>query len=77
MFLLHLKSLVRDLLLPPAGPLLLGLVGLWLWSRRPRLARALIALCVASLWLLSTPLIAERKAMRRSIGHDPASRRRS
>jgi uncharacterized SAM-binding protein YcdF (DUF218 family) len=59
MFLLHLKSVARDLLLPPAGPLLLGLAGLWLWSRRPRLARALIALCVASLWLLSTPLIAD------------------
>ena len=59
MFLLHLKSVVRDLLLPPAGPLLLGLAGLWLWSRRPRLARALIALCLASLWLLSTPLIAD------------------
>jgi uncharacterized SAM-binding protein YcdF (DUF218 family) len=59
MFLLHLKSVVRDLLLPPAGPLLLGLAGLWLWSRRPRLARTLVALCVASLWLLSTPLIAD------------------
>jgi uncharacterized SAM-binding protein YcdF (DUF218 family) len=60
MFLLHLKSVVRDLLLPPAGPLLLGLAGLWLWSRRPRLARSLIAVALASLWLLSTPLIANQ-----------------
>jgi uncharacterized SAM-binding protein YcdF (DUF218 family) len=59
MFVLHLKSLLRDLLLPPAGPLLLAMLGLWLWSRRPRLARGLIALAVASLWLLSTPLIAD------------------
>jgi uncharacterized SAM-binding protein YcdF (DUF218 family) len=58
MFLLQLKPILRELLLPPAGPLLLGLLGLWLWSRRPRLSRALLTLAIASLWLLSTPVIA-------------------
>ncbi len=57
--LLHLKTLLRELVLPPASLLLLGFLGLWLWHRRPRVARALLAIVLASLWLLSTPRIAQ------------------
>jgi uncharacterized SAM-binding protein YcdF (DUF218 family) len=39
--------------------LLLGIAGLLLLSRRPRLARSLLALALGSLWLLSTPVIAD------------------
>jgi uncharacterized SAM-binding protein YcdF (DUF218 family) len=55
----YCKSLLRNLLLPPAGPLLLGLLGLVLLQRRPRLARVLLAVSIASLWLLSTPWVAD------------------
>lgn len=59
MLLLYLKTVLRELVLPPAGPLLLGIVGLLLLRQRPRLGRSLIALALLSLWLLSTPLIAD------------------
>ncbi|MBS0364603.1 MAG: YdcF family protein [Proteobacteria bacterium] len=58
-----IKTLLRTLLLPPAGPLLLGIVGLYL--RRSAAARGqraggwLITSCVALLWLLSTPWLAD------------------
>jgi uncharacterized SAM-binding protein YcdF (DUF218 family) len=58
MLLLHLKTLLRYVLLPPAGPIILAFIGLFLLGRRPRLARALLILGLGSLWLLSTPLIA-------------------
>ena len=35
MLLLQLKTLLKNLILPPAGPLLLALLGLWLLKRRP------------------------------------------
>jgi uncharacterized SAM-binding protein YcdF (DUF218 family) len=57
--LLQLKTLLRELLLPPTSLLLLGFLGLWLWQRRPRLARALLLIVCTSLWLLSTPVIAQ------------------
>lgn len=53
-----LKKIVAALILPPAGPLLLAFLGLWLARHRPRLGHALIALAVATLWLLSTPWVA-------------------
>jgi uncharacterized SAM-binding protein YcdF (DUF218 family) len=59
MLLLHLKTVLRELVLPPASLLLLGAVGLLLLRQRPRLARIVIALVLASLWLLSTPLISD------------------
>jgi uncharacterized SAM-binding protein YcdF (DUF218 family) len=60
-----LKIILRTLVLPPAGPLLAILVGLWLRRARSS-ARAqrgggmLIALGVGALWLLSTPVVADR-----------------
>jgi uncharacterized SAM-binding protein YcdF (DUF218 family) len=63
MLLLYLKTILRQLLLPPAGPLLTTLAGLLLLRRRPRLARALIILGLGSLWLMSTPLISDAITM--------------
>ncbi len=58
-WLLHLKTLLKDLILPPAGPLLLALLGLALLKARPLLARAFLVTGVASLWLLSTPIVSD------------------
>jgi uncharacterized SAM-binding protein YcdF (DUF218 family) len=55
----HAKTLVRNLMLPPAGPLLLAFAGLLLLRRRPRLARVLLVAGLASLWLLSLPVVAD------------------
>jgi uncharacterized SAM-binding protein YcdF (DUF218 family) len=54
------RETVRDLVLPPAGPLLIVLAGLWLLRSRPRLGRALALGGVLLLWLLATPVIADR-----------------
>jgi uncharacterized SAM-binding protein YcdF (DUF218 family) len=59
MLLLRIKTLLRCLILPPAGPLLLAAIGLLLLKRRPRLARLCLAAAFASLWICSTPLVAE------------------
>lgn len=60
--LITLKMILRTLLLPPAGPLLLGALGLWLSRRQStRAARAgwrLVAAVLAALWLLATPAFA-------------------
>ncbi len=58
-WLLKLKTLLRYLFLPPAGPLLLALLGLALLKIRPRLARIFLAAGLASLWLLSTPIVSD------------------
>jgi uncharacterized SAM-binding protein YcdF (DUF218 family) len=56
-FVAVLKAVFKALVLPPAGPLLLALAGLMLWRVRPRLARALVAVGVGSLLLLSLPIV--------------------
>jgi uncharacterized SAM-binding protein YcdF (DUF218 family) len=53
------RILLKALFLPPTGPLLLGVAGLLLWSRRPRIAFALCAASIGSLWLLATPIISD------------------
>jgi uncharacterized SAM-binding protein YcdF (DUF218 family) len=58
MFLLHLKTVVKQLFLPPAGLLLLALLGVLLLRRLPILGRSLIIFSIATLWLLSTPMAA-------------------
>src|SRR3984957_17603361 len=55
--LLRLKTLLKSVVLPPAGPLLLAILGVFLIKRRPALARACLILGLGSLWLLSTPLV--------------------
>jgi uncharacterized SAM-binding protein YcdF (DUF218 family) len=60
---IELKILLHSLLLPPAGPLLLAAAGAWLLlARRRRSGVALLALGLGSLWLLSTPLVADALA---------------
>jgi uncharacterized SAM-binding protein YcdF (DUF218 family) len=59
LWLLQLKTLLKELFLPPAGPLLLALLGLLLLKSRPRLARIFLATGLASLWLLSTPIASD------------------
>jgi uncharacterized SAM-binding protein YcdF (DUF218 family) len=56
---LLLKQLARNLILPPAGPLLLALLGVLLIKRRPRLARVLLVVGLGLLWLLSTPVVSD------------------
>jgi uncharacterized SAM-binding protein YcdF (DUF218 family) len=51
--------LLKTLVLPPSGPLLLGLAGLLIWPRRPRIAFALCATSIGSLWLLATPIVSD------------------
>jgi uncharacterized SAM-binding protein YcdF (DUF218 family) len=59
LWILQLKTLLKDLILPPAGPLLLALLGLVLLKRRAVLARIFLILGVGSLWLLSTPIVSD------------------
>jgi uncharacterized SAM-binding protein YcdF (DUF218 family) len=58
-WLLQLKTLLRDLILPPAGSLMLALLGLALLKVRPRFGRACLVAGLASLWLLSTPIVSD------------------
>jgi uncharacterized SAM-binding protein YcdF (DUF218 family) len=58
-WLLHLKTLLKDLILPPAGLLLLALLGFALLKVRPLLARICLIAGLASLWLLSTPIVSD------------------
>ncbi len=55
------KQLLKNLVLPPTGPLLLATLGLALLAfRRFRVvAGVLCALGLAALWLLSTPIVAD------------------
>ena len=57
--LLRFKTLLKSMILPPAGPLLLAVLGLFLLERRPRLARTCLVLGLAALWLMSTPVVSE------------------
>jgi uncharacterized SAM-binding protein YcdF (DUF218 family) len=59
MLLLRLKTLLKNLILPPAGPLLLAMLGVLLLKRRPTLARTCLLTGLGSLWLLSTPLVSD------------------
>ena len=54
-----ITNLLSAFLLPPLNLLLIAALGLWLWHKRPFIARALLTLSFALLWLLSTPYVAE------------------
>jgi len=54
-----LTNLISTILLPPLNLLLVAALGLWLWNRRPRIARLLLTASFTLLWLLSTPYFAE------------------
>ena len=60
-----LKTLLRMLVLPPAGPLIVALIGAWLAQRASapatrRIGWGLLTVSLAGLWLLATPVVAER-----------------
>jgi uncharacterized SAM-binding protein YcdF (DUF218 family) len=57
--LIFLKTIARNLILPPAGPLLLAILGLLLARRRRKLGMALVIAGVASLWVLSLPIVGD------------------
>jgi uncharacterized SAM-binding protein YcdF (DUF218 family) len=69
LMLLRLKTVAKNLVLPPAGPLLLAIAGVFLLNHRPRLARACLALGLGSLWLFATPLVSD--ALDRLCEHYP------
>lgn len=58
-----LKSLARELILPPTSLLLLSLIGALLIWRQRRFGWALFAVGFGSLWLLCTPAVADRVAL--------------
>jgi uncharacterized SAM-binding protein YcdF (DUF218 family) len=59
MMLLRMKALLKGILLPPAGPILLAALGVLLIRRRPVLARTCLILGLGFLWLLSTPAVSD------------------
>jgi len=54
----YTKSILKTLLLPPTGLVLLAIIATLLLTRRPRLARALLVFALVALWLMSLPIIA-------------------
>jgi len=52
------KAVLKALVLPPTGPLLVAVLGLALWRRRPRLGAGLAWTGVLSLLVLSLPAVA-------------------
>ena len=56
--LIWLKTLLKALILPPTGPLLIATLGLGLQRRHPRIGRALAVAGVVVLLLLSMPVVA-------------------
>jgi uncharacterized SAM-binding protein YcdF (DUF218 family) len=67
--LLRIKTLLKGLILPPAGPILLGVLGVFLLKRRPLPARICLIFGLGSLWLLSTPMVSD--ALTRLAEHYP------
>ncbi len=52
-------NLISAFLLPPLNLLLVAVIGLWLWHKRPHIARILLTISVVLLWLFSTPFFAD------------------
>src|ERR1700716_2870490 len=57
--LFFVRKVVAALVLPPSGPLIVALGGLFRLGRRPRLGRALAWLGLTSLLLLSMPAVSD------------------
>jgi uncharacterized SAM-binding protein YcdF (DUF218 family) len=70
-----LKKLIAALLLPPTGPLLLALGGLWLARRRCRLGLTLTFLGISTLLALSLPVVSTwlTTALCDAQAYDPAA----
>ena len=54
------KNIVASFCLPPFSLILLGVAGLWLLKRKPKLGKGLITLSLVLLFALSTPFVANR-----------------
>ena len=69
---MELRFILKQLILPPGGLLLLILLAwlLWVWVGRPRLASACLLIGLGGLWLLSLPVVVERAA--RLLEREPA-----
>lgn len=52
-----LRYFLKTLALPPMISILVALLAILLWRRRPMLARSLALVSLASLWLLSSPIV--------------------
>lgn len=63
------KAVVKALVLPPTGPLLVALVGIMMLARHPRLGRTLALAGVAVLLALSIPVVAT--ALLRQVDDNP------
>ncbi len=59
---LEFRIFLKALVLPPSGLLILGVAGLLVWWRRPRIGFALCAASIGSLWLLATPIVSDALA---------------
>lgn len=55
-FLFLLKKIVSAFILPPTSLILMAFVGLWLTKKRPKAGRALVALSLTTLLVLSLPV---------------------
>ncbi len=55
----NLTNQISTFLLPPLFLLLLGMVGLFLWHKRPPIARGLVTASLGLLWLLSMPIVSD------------------
>lgn len=51
-----LKKILSALILPPTSLILLGFIGLWLTKKHPKAGKALIALSLTTLLILSLPI---------------------
>ncbi|MDX5373569.1 MAG: YdcF family protein [Pseudomonadaceae bacterium] len=69
---MELRFILKQLILPPGGLLLLILLAwlLWAWLGRPRLASVCLLLGLGGLWLLSLPAVVEWSA--RLLEREPA-----
>ncbi|WP_068830392.1 YdcF family protein [Pseudomonas sp. BMS12] len=69
---MELRFILKQLILPPGGFLLLILLAwlLWAWLGRPRLASLCLAIGLAGLWLFSLPAVMEWAG--RQIEREPA-----
>lgn len=55
----YVKKLISALALPPAGPILLALFGLWLARRHPRLGRGIALFALLGMFALALPPVAD------------------
>jgi len=55
----YVQKLLLAVALPPGGPTLVALVGLWLAWRDWRFGKTIVVLALAVLWLLATPVVSD------------------